>query len=268
MSGPGGRWTVAPLIGLAAALLVSEVHAGSPPPAAARRMVPRVVGVHPHDHGAFTQGLAWVGGRLYESTGQYGSSSLREVDLPSGRVLRRVDLPPDLFGEGLARFGDELLQLTWQEERLLVWDLATLARRGEKRYRGEGWGLASDGRRLVLSDGTDRLSLRDPATFAETGSLRVTLAGRPLPALNELEWAEGHLWANVWMTDEIVAIDLGTGRVTMTVDCSGLLEAAERRSADVLNGIAFVPERGTFLLTGKLWPRLFEVRFEASAAGP
>lgn len=260
------RW-LAFFAALGLQVVALSARSGGVPPGARplRRISPQVVATYPHDHAAFTQGLVWSEGRLFESTGLYGASSLREVDLTSGRVLRRVELPADLFAEGLARHGQELLQLTWQEQRLLVWDLPTFARRGERRYGGEGWGLTSDGTRLLMSDGTDRISIRDPSTFAETGSIRVTRDGLPLPALNELEWAEGRLWANVWMTDEIVGIDATTGRVEVVVDGSSLLDADARREADVLNGIAYVPARKTFLLTGKYWPTLFEVRFDESA---
>jgi glutaminyl-peptide cyclotransferase len=223
----------------------------------------RVVAVYPHDPEAFTQGLVWHQGALYESTGLYGRSTLRRVDLASGAVVRRVDLPPRLFGEGLALVGDRLVQLTWQEGLALVWGVERFERRGERRYQGEGWGLCHDGRRLVMSDGSGRLVFRDPETFAAVGELAVTVGGRPAERLNELECVGSEIWANVWGSGEVLRIDAASGRVTAVADASGLLSPLERAGTDVLNGIAHRPETGTFLLTGKLWPKLFEVAFEA-----
>jgi glutaminyl-peptide cyclotransferase len=237
--------------------LTAGVPSDSPPPAVLRL---EVVAIHPHDPGAFTQGLVWSNGRLFESTGLVGRSSLREVELESGTVLRQVDLNPPLFGEGLALVGDELVQLTWQDQRALRWRTTTFAPLGEFRYEGEGWGLCFDGTSLISSDGTNRLAVRDPKTFAVKRSVAVTDRGRPLHSLNELECVDGSVWANVYGTERIVRIDPGSGRVTGEVDASGLLRREEAARADVLNGIAWVPERGTFLLTGKLWPSIFEVR--------
>ena len=217
---------------------------------------------YPHDPGAFTQGLVYSGGRLYESTGIEGRSSLRRVVLEDGRVETLVPLPPTLFAEGLARVGDQLVQLTWKNAVALVWDLPGLQRSTTHTYPGEGWGLCYDGRRLVMSDGGDRLVFRDPATFRPIGDVAVVSAGRPVRNLNELECAKGAVYANIWQEDRIARIDARTGDVTAWIDASGLLTAEERAGADVLNGIAHVPERDTFLLTGKFWPRVFEVSFE------
>ena len=232
---------------------------------AVERLKVKVLAVHPHDPQAFTQGLVWHDGALYESTGLYGQSSLRKVALATGEVLRIERLPHDLFAEGLALAGDRLVQLTWQEGRALVWSLPGFQTIAEHRYRGEGWGLCSDGRRLVMSDGSDRLTFRAPLSFEETGSVRVTRDGRAVGNLNELECVDGAVWANVWGSDEILRIDPQTGKVTAVVDAAGLLSPAERAAADVLNGIAWVSERRTFLITGKLWPELFEVVFEPAA---
>ncbi len=221
----------------------------------------QVVQRHPHDPRAFTQGLLWHGGKLYESTGLEGRSSVRRVDLATGAVEARTDVDETFFAEGLARVGDTLVQLTWQNERALVYDLTTLQKTAEHRYEGEGWGLCYDGTHLVMSDGSDRLRFRDPATFEVVREVRVTRIGRPLRSLNELECVDGKVWANVWQRNELVRIDPGTGRVEAIVDAGGLLTAAERRSADVLNGIAWLPETRRFLLTGKLWPASFEVEF-------
>jgi len=220
-----------------------------------------IVAEYPHDPEAFTQGLLFADGRLYESTGNYGSSELREVEIETGRVLRRVALPGELFGEGLAKTGDRLIQLTWREQRALVWDLATLQRTGEHAYRGEGWGLTGDGERLFQSDGSHRLRLRDPESFAEIGVLAVHDGERPVSALNELEWAGGRIYANRWMVDEIAVIDPETGQLVARIDASGLLTPAEGMRADVLNGIAWDPDRELFYLTGKYWPKLFAVRW-------
>jgi glutaminyl-peptide cyclotransferase len=224
-------------------------------------MVAKVVRVYPHDARAFTQGLVYFDGGLFESTGLNGRSSIRRVDPDSGAVQAEVPLDQRFFGEGLARVGDELIQLTWKNGRAFVWKLSSLERVREHGYGGEGWGLCFDGKRLVMSDGSDRLIFRDARDFAEEGSLRVTRAGQPLRQLNELECAEGSVYANIWGSDYIARIDPGSGEVTGWIDASGLLTASERAGTDVLNGIAYVPERGTFLLTGKLWPNLFEVRF-------
>lgn len=243
----------------APASAVAPASAAEPP--AEHRKV-KVLSSMPHDAAAYTQGLVWSEGALYESAGQYGHSSLRQVDPKTGKVLRSVEVAPQYFAEGLARVGDRLIQLTWQEGTALVYDLATFERRGELPYSGEGWGLCFDGQRLILSDGSNRLSFRDPATFATTGGVNVLLDGRPVMSLNELECVDGAVYANVWQTDEIVRIDPATGRVTAVIDASGLLTPKEAARAEVLNGIAWKPETKTFLLTGKYWPKMFEAVFE------
>jgi glutaminyl-peptide cyclotransferase len=238
----------------------------NPPSGGLRRtedMVARVLKVYPHDARAFTQGLVYFDGQLYESTGLLGRSSIRRVVPDSGIVEAEVSLDPPIFGEGLARVGDELVQLTWKNGVALVWKLSNLERLREHTYEGEGWGLCLDGKRLVMSDGSDRLVFRDPSTFAEQGSVRVVRAGQPVRQLNELECVDGLVYANIWGSDYIARIDPTSGEVTGWIDASGLLDAGERAGTDVLNGIAYVPERGTFLITGKLWPNLFEVKFVA-----
>lgn len=219
----------------------------------------RVVARHPHAPDAFTQGLLWHDGSLYESTGLEGRSSLRRVDLETGEVRQRVDVPAAYFAEGLARVGDRLFQLTWQNEKVFVYDLRTFEKVGEYEYEGEGWGLCFDGTHLVMSDGSDRLTFRDPRTFEAVRTVRVTKVGRPVRSLNELECVDGNVWANLWQRDEIVPIDPGNSVITATVDASGLLTRDERRGTDVLNGIAWLPDRERFLLTGKHWPWAFEV---------
>ncbi len=228
-----------------------------------------VVATVPHDPEAFTQGLELVDGVLYEGTGLEGESSIRAVDPATGDVRRKADLPPDLFGEGITVAGDTIWQITWQDGVAIRRDRATLAERGRVRYEGEGWGLCHDpgGDRLIMSDGTDRLTYRDVTTFAPEGGIRVRGAdGAPVTKLNELECVPDQdgrvqVWANVWQTDRIVRIDPAAARVTATVDLTGLLPEAERADADVLNGIAAVEGTDEFLVTGKLWPKMFRVKF-------
>lgn len=214
-----------------------------------------------HDRGAFTQGLLWHDGRLYESTGQYGASTLRRIDPATGDVEKQIELAPEYFGEGLALASNRLLWLTWKESTAFVYDVESFAQVERFQYTGEGWGLTHDGRRLIMSDGTSELTFRDPRTFEDLGSLRVTLRGRPQDRLNELEWADGAIYANVWERDFIVRVDPESGRVTHLIDVAGLLTAAEAATVDVLNGIAHNPETKTFYITGKWWPAMFEVRF-------
>ncbi|AKF02934.1 glutaminyl-peptide cyclotransferase [Sandaracinus amylolyticus] len=229
---------------------------GTPVP---ERLRVNVIRSFPHDSRAFTQGLLWHEGHLYESTGQYRRSSLRRVALESGEVLERRDLEPRIFAEGLARVGDRLYQLSWQEGQAFVWSLPAFEPVRTFEYDGEGWGLCHDGTHLVMSDGSDELFFRDPETFEIVRRVQVRERGRPLDQLNELECVDGVVWANVWQTERIVRIDPRSGHVTAVVDARGLLDDEEREDADVLNGIAWIPERGHFVITGKYWPRMFEV---------
>lgn len=221
----------------------------------------RVHRVVPHDPDAYTQGLVWWQGRLYESTGRRGRSELRRIDPTTGKVERRVPISKLFFGEGLAHDGERLVMLTWHAEQAFVFGLRDLDRRGTFRYRGEGWGLCHRGGSFVMSDGSARLVFRDNDSFAVLGSVGVTRDGRPVHHLNELECVGGAVYANVYRREMIVRIDGGSGRVTGVVDASGLLGADEAAAADVLNGIAHVPETGRFFITGKLWPKMFEVTF-------
>ncbi|WJK32842.1 glutaminyl-peptide cyclotransferase [Solwaraspora sp. WMMA2065] len=222
-----------------------------------------VLARYPHDTAAFTQGLELVGSDLYEGTGQYGESELRVVDLASGTVRRRVSLPDTVFGEGITVLESRIWQITWREGVAYERDRETLDVLREVTYDGEGWGICHDDAadRLVMSDGTDQLTYRDPATFDQIGSVTVTRAGTPVRDINELECVDGQVWANVWRTDEIVRIDPASGQVVAEVDAGGLLAGAERAGVDVLNGIAAVPGTDEFLITGKYWPALFRVRF-------
>ncbi len=246
----------------AAVLLVLGLTAacGSPAPDAPA-VRPVVLGEIPHDRTSFTQGLELApgGGALYEGTGLAGRSQLRELDPATGAVRRAVGVPNDWFGEGITVAGDRIWQLTWKDGVALEWDRATFRLLRTVPVNGEGWGLCNAGDRLVRSDGSARLRFHDPSTFAETGSVDVTLDGSPVEDLNELECVRGQVWANIWQSDRLVRIDPATGRVTAVVDAAGLLTTERRQGADVLNGIAALGG-DEYLLTGKLWPVMFRVR--------
>jgi glutamine cyclotransferase len=225
-----------------------------------KRIGYRVLNSYPHDATAFTQGLLWHDGGFYESTGLEGRSTVRRVEFPSGRVLQQTSVPRPLFAEGLALVGERLVQLTWKSRRGLVYDRKTLKPIAHFSYETEGWGLAYDGKNLIMSDGSDTLTYLDKDDYQPVRRLRVMLDGQPVNKLNELEWIEGEVWANVWQTDLVVRIDPATGNVRSIVDLSGLLPVSERSGQeDVLNGIAYDPKKKRIFVTGKLWPRLFEI---------
>jgi glutamine cyclotransferase len=230
------------------------------------RLRVEVLGDYPHDPTAYTQGLLWQDGFLFESTGQYGQSSVRRVDLETGGVVESRDLPPEMFGEGLAMVEDRLIQLTWREGAAVIWGYPDLDEVGRLSYEGEGWGLCYDGNLLVMSDGSSRLTLRDPDTFEVVRRIFVQMEDGSVGRLNELECVDGAIYANVYTTDWIVQIDSESGRVEAVIDASGLLSATDRQGVDVLNGIAYDPRADIFYLTGKLWPKLFAVRFVATPA--
>lgn len=220
-----------------------------------------IVTQHPHDREAFTQGLVYADGELFESIGRRGKSALRRVDLASGKVLAQTRVEDRYFAEGLALVDNRLIQLTWKAGTGFIYDRKSLKQLGSFSYPGEGWGLTYDGVRLILSDGTPVLRFLDPDTFAQTGSLTVTHLGKPISQLNELEMVNGEVWANLWRYDLIARIDPENGHVI------GLINASELRKnvtglnkIDVLNGIAYDPSQKKLLLTGKLWPRIFEVK--------
>lgn len=220
-----------------------------------------VVASFPHDPGAFTQGLVFADGQFYESTGLNGESSVRRVEITTGKVLQEVKVPEEYFAEGLALVGDELLQLTWQHHRGFVYDRKTFAQKRTFPYQGEGWGLASDpAGGLVMSDGTDTLTFLDPKSQAVVRTIRVRDAGRPVPQLNELEWVDGEIWANVWTTDRIARVSPVTGDVKAWVDLSSLWPREQRSPpADVLNGIAYDKSTRRIFVTGKKWPRVYQI---------
>lgn len=221
----------------------------------------RIVRVYPHDRHAFTQGLVYLNGELYESTGLNGASSVRRVELRSGRVLQRLSLDGKYFGEGLAVWGPNLIQLTFRSNIGFVYDRASLRLRQTFTYAGEGWGLTHDGTRLIMSDGTSVLRFLDPWTMRGQGVLPVRDRGREVTGLNELEFVNGEIFANVWPTDRIVRIAAGTGAVTGWIDLAGLLAPADKvASGSVLNGIAYDAANDRLFVTGKRWPRLFEIK--------
>jgi glutamine cyclotransferase len=216
---------------------------------------------YPHEVSAYTQGLVWHDNVLYESTGRYANSELRRVDLATGQVLARHKLASDRFGEGLALLGGKLYQLTWESQVAYVYDAATLAPLDSFAYAGQGWGLATDGTALWMSDGSDSLRVLDPATFTTTRVVKVRLGGRPVVRINELEWVDGTLLANVYETDRIVRIDPATGAVTRSYDFAELYPDRPPE-VDVFNGIATSPVPGELLITGKYWPTMYRVRLK------
>jgi glutamine cyclotransferase len=231
--------------------------------AATPKVVARAVASWPHDTAAYTQGLTFTHGRLLESTGLEAHSDLRELERGTGRVLKRVALPATVFGEGLAAVGDRAYQLTWKQGRGYVYDAATLALQDSVTYSGEGWGLASDGRQLWFSDGSSEIRVLDPNGFREVRRMRVTESGKPVWMLNELELVHGELWANIYETSFVARIDTASGHVKGWLDLGTLLSPSEREAVakrgGVPNGIAFDSTRDVVLVTGKLWPRMFEL---------
>lgn len=222
-----------------------------------------VVNVWPHDRRAFTEGLTYLKGILLESTGLNGLSTLRKVDLQTGRVLQEVELSSEYFGEGMTVLGDRIFQLTWKNQKGFVYNLETMELEREFSYAGEGWGLTTDGKSLIMSDGTNQIRFLDPATFQVTRTISVFSQGQPLAMLNELEYVKGEIFANIWQTPSVARIDPATGNLLGLVDFSGLLAPEDRDShTDVLNGIAYDPDGDRLFVTGKDWPKLFEVRLK------
>jgi glutamine cyclotransferase len=254
--------------------LVAPQPAPQPAPAPAVQsepvpvLTPRIVARYPHDASAFTQGLLWHDGALYESTGLEGRSEVRRVRLADGKVMARVRLPATQFGEGMALWGRQLISLTWRNGVAHRWDVRTLRRVGEGRFAGEGWGLASDGAQLIHSDGTPTLRFLDPVTLAVKRQVTVTLRGKPIDQLNELEMIDGAVFANVWHTPWLLRIDPATGRVTGIVDLRPVVAAAGVRDPEaVANGIAWDAAGRRLFVTGKLWPALFEIALGSSPPG-
>ena len=253
------------LVALLATSVLLVVPAQPPAHAQGQQVPPslltpyEVVSSYPHDPKAFLQGWVWHDGGFYESTGLNGESTLRRVAFPSGDVVQKIDISREYFAEGLAMVGDRLIQLTWRTKKAFIYDRESFGMIGEFPYETEGWGLTYDGTALIMSDGSANLFFLDPETYQVTRTLPVTLDGRPIERLNELEWIKGEVWANVWQTDMIVRIDPATGQVVGVLDMTGLLP--NRRDSDaVLNGIAYDAETDRTFVSGKRWPLLFEIR--------
>ena len=235
------------------------------PPPAPNAPVPKygyqILNIYPHDSNAFTQGLILMDGKLLESTGQEGSSSLRIVEVDTGKVLKKVDVPAPYFAEGATVLNGKVYQLTWQHEQGFIYDAQTLEKIGKFDYLGEGWGLTTDGQSLIISDGSSRITFLDPASFKVTRTINVVDGGKQVNQLNELEFVQGDIYANIWHADRIAVIDPKTGRVKAWLDLTGLMPEGEQLSGEaVLNGIAYNQASDTFYVTGKLWPRLFEIK--------
>ena len=240
--------------------------------ASARASVPQysaeIVHVYPHDPAAFTEGLFYRNGHFYESTGLNGHSSIREVEVETGKVLKQHDIDAAYFGEGIVDWKDRLIGLTYTTEVGFVFDIADFAQTGTFRYKGEGWGLTRDASHIYMSDGTANLRILQPDTLRQTGTIHVTCDGAPLKNLNELEWVNGQIYANVWLTHVMVRIDPATGTVVGIVDLGDLLAiASANRTVDVLNGIAYDAAGKRLFVTGKLWPALFQIQLSDNPAG-
>lgn len=221
-----------------------------------------VVHTYPHDPQAFTEGLFYLNGYLYESTGLEEHSSIRKVRLETGEVLQKIDIPAQYFGEGIVNWGRNLISLTWKSHVGFIFNLDNFKLKGQFHYPGEGWALTHDDKRIIMSDGTSELRFLDPATLNETGRIRVTLNGNPVQNVNELEWVKGEIFANVWQTNWILRIDPSSGAVVGVINLSGLLKQSDivQGQTDVLNGIAYDAKNDRLFVTGKNWPKLFEIR--------
>jgi len=230
-----------------------------------QELVPEIINTYPHDSNAFTQGLLYTDGKLYESTGLRGRSSLREVKIDSGSVIRKLDLDKKYFAEGLAHVNDKLYQITWQSKKAFVYDLDSFNLEKTFSYNTEGWGICFDGKDLYMSDGTSTIYKRDPKDFKIISQYTVSLDNKEIDYLNELECVDNYIYANVWQSPKILKLDKKTGKVIAEIDASNLLKAsgANQDPNAVVNGIAYNPKSKSFYLTGKLWPKLFEVRFKS-----
>jgi len=254
------------LVLLVISSLISALSAQTRSSAPPKTYTYQIVKSYPHDALAFTQGLLFRDGYLYESTGLQGRSSLRKVDLDTGRVVQRYDVLPEYFAEGLTDWAANLIQLTYQSQTAFVYDRATLMLKSSFPYTGEGWGLTHDATRLILSDGSETLRFLDPTSYREVGRITVRDGGQPVRNLNELEYVRGEIFANVWHTDRIARVSPATGDVLGWIDLRGLLKAgdipptAPMAAESVLNGIAYDSARDRLFVTGKLWPKLFEIK--------
>lgn len=245
---------------LALSLLLPALAVASDPIPAYRYTV---VHAYPHDRTAYTEGLFYRDGALFEATGTVGASSVRKVELNSGKVLQQTATPWPDYGEGIVAWKDRLIQLTWQDHEGIIYDLATLTPRAKFAYPGEGWALTDDGTHLLMSDGTPTIRVLDPDSLQQVGHIDVTADGKPLANLNELEWVKGELYANVWLTNRIARIDPASGKVVGWIDLTGLgpdPSTLPDPTNDVLNGIAYDAAHDRLFVTGKCWPQLYEIR--------
>lgn len=258
-------------IGALLAVLLSVFLTAASPAAADQSIYDyRIIRTYPHDPEAFTQGLFFLNGALYESTGLKGRSSLRKVDLETGDVVQKYDLPADIFGEGATNWKRRIVQITWRSQVGFVYDLESFRQKKKFTYPGEGWGITQDGRRLIMSDGTSTLRFLDPNSLKETGRVNVSYRGKPITRLNELEYVNGEIFANLWLSDFIVRIDPATGNIVGVVDMRGLRDTMNvpGTKPDVLNGIAYDAENDRLFVTGKLWPSLFEIKLIKRKTNP
>src|ERR1043165_2664694 len=227
-----------------------------------------IVHIYPHDPGAFTQGLVFINGKLFEGPGQEGPSSLREVDLETGHVLKKVDVPEPYFAEGIALLNNKIYQLTWQHQIGFIYNADTFEQVGKFNYTGEGWGLTTDGHSLILSDGSNRIRFLDPDSFQVTKTIAVLDGNLPVKKLNDLEYVNGEIYANIWHDNRIVTIDPQTGHINGWIDLTGLLPPGDVQDEEaVLNGIAYDQTGNRLFVTGKLWPRLFEIKLKPGVKG-
>jgi len=246
----------------------SGASTNTPSNAPAENAVPaklgyQVVNIWPHDPNAFTQGLVFLDGKMIESTGQEGRSSLRNIDLQTGKILKKVDVPEPFFAEGIALLNNKIYQLTWQHQLGFIYDAQSFEKIGQFNYNGEGWGLTTDGHSLILSDGSSRIRFLEPDSFRVTKTIAVMDGKLPVDQLNELEFVNGEIYANIWHEDRIAAINPQTGRVTAWIDLAGLLQPGDVEDPEaVLNGIAYDQSSSRLFVTGKLWPRLFEIKIK------
>jgi glutaminyl-peptide cyclotransferase len=222
----------------------------------------KVVHTYPHDTSAYTEGFFYLDGSFYEATGEVGQSSIRKVDISTGKVLQKVDLPPPDYGEGIVAWKNRLIELTWQSHHGFIYDLHTFKKLGSFDYPGEGWALTADSKHIYMSDGTPTLRVLDPNTLKQVGKIDVTASGKPVPNLNELEWVKGRIYANVWLTNAIVEIDPASGKVVGVINLTGLAPDPSTLgdpSNDVLNGIAYDAKHDRLFVTGKRWPSIYEI---------
>jgi glutamine cyclotransferase len=247
---------------LLAALLLTACSCGGTSPEGVTEYTYEIVHAYPHDPNAFTEGLFYLSGFLYESTGLERQSSIRKVRLETGEVVEKHDIPEQYFGEGIVNWKDSLIELTYKSQVGFVYDLSGFTPRKQFEYPGEGWAMTQDGKRIIMSDGTAELRFWDPETLQEQGRITVTEYGQPLKNVNELEFIKGEIYANVWLTNRIVRIDPATGKVTGSIDLTGLLKPGDltTEQPDVLNGIAYDAKGDRLFVTGKKWPKLFEIK--------